>query len=57
VKVFGPAISVPRDADDAQLEAVRLELEAALNEALWAADAYVGGPRIEPAPLVESPPI
>jgi len=53
VKVFGPAISVPRDADDATLEAVRLELESALNDALWAADAHVGGPRIEPGPAAD----
>jgi lysophospholipid acyltransferase (LPLAT)-like uncharacterized protein len=56
VKVFGRAIEVPRDADDAALEAIRLDLEGELNRALWLADAHVGGPRIEPAPAVESPP-
>jgi 3-deoxy-D-manno-octulosonic-acid transferase len=40
--VGGPAIHVPRDADEAQLEALRVELEASLNAVTARAYALAG---------------
>ena len=43
-------MTVPREADDAAVEAARRTLEDRLNELTNRADAALGQPRIEPAP-------
>jgi lysophospholipid acyltransferase (LPLAT)-like uncharacterized protein len=48
---IGTPISVPRDADDATIEAARLALEQALNELSADCDRRMGHAPIEPAPL------
>jgi lysophospholipid acyltransferase (LPLAT)-like uncharacterized protein len=48
VIVYRAAIDVPARADEAAMEAVRLQLEIALTEAMHEADRLVGGPVIEP---------
>lgn len=55
VFVWGAPIDVPRDGDDIALEAVRQEIEAALNAVTDEADSRMGAPRITPAtrPMVE----
>lgn len=50
VVIWKPPIYVPADADDAEMETLRLELERRLNDATREADEAVGGPIIEPAP-------
>lgn len=47
--VFGTPIDVPADADDDQIEAARLALEAELNRVSAAADRLVGQTPVEPA--------
>ncbi|MDX2142225.1 MAG: lysophospholipid acyltransferase family protein [Rhodospirillaceae bacterium] len=42
VQVWGDAIHIPRDADDATLEALRLRVEVELNRVSDAADALTG---------------
>lgn len=49
VVIWKEPIYVPANADDEQMEALRLELEQKLNEATREADEAVGGPVIEPA--------
>lgn len=49
VFVWGEPIEVPRDADDAELEAARLRIEESLNVLTAEADALFGLPAIEPA--------
>ena len=51
VFLWGAPIMVPRDADDAAVEAARRLLEDRLNELTHRADAALGQPQIEPAPL------
>jgi lysophospholipid acyltransferase (LPLAT)-like uncharacterized protein len=48
VIVYRPAIEVPARADEAAMEAVRLQLEQELTAAMQEADRLVGGPLIEP---------
>jgi lysophospholipid acyltransferase (LPLAT)-like uncharacterized protein len=48
VIVYRPAIEVPAKADDAAMEAVRLQLENELTLAMQEADRMVDGPVIEP---------
>jgi lysophospholipid acyltransferase (LPLAT)-like uncharacterized protein len=48
--IWGDAISVPADADAAEMEAIRLKLEAELNRICDEADALAGVAAIEPAP-------
>lgn len=51
--VWGEPIEVPRDADAAAVEALRLRLEATLNELTVEADRHFGQPMVEPdAPRV-----
>ena len=52
VIVFRPPIEVPPRADEGQMEAVRLQLEAELTSAMQEADRLVGGPVIEPEPAI-----
>lgn len=47
---FGAPITVPREADDAELERLRLVLERSLNALSAAADQRCGHAPIEPAP-------
>jgi lysophospholipid acyltransferase (LPLAT)-like uncharacterized protein len=47
--VYRPPIHIPPKADEAALEAVRLELERSLTLAMQEADRLAGGPLIEPA--------
>lgn len=51
VFVWGRPVAVARDADDAALEAARLEVERALNAITAEADALMGHAPIAPAPL------
>lgn len=51
VIVWGSPIFVPRDADVVQLNSIRLDLEAAMNELTTEADNLVGAPQIQPAAL------
>lgn len=51
VFLWGDPIYVPRDADEALLEAKRLEVEEAMNALADRADEMTGQPRIEPAPM------
>jgi lysophospholipid acyltransferase (LPLAT)-like uncharacterized protein len=51
-RVWGEPIHVPRDADDAQMEAARLALEAELNRVSRRADELAGVAPIEPAPAL-----
>ena len=51
VIVYRPAIDVPARADEATMEAVRLQLEHELTIAMQEADRRVGGPVIEPDTL------
>lgn len=46
--VWGEPIAVPRDADDEAVEALRLRLEAALNELTAEADRHFGQSLVEP---------
>jgi lysophospholipid acyltransferase (LPLAT)-like uncharacterized protein len=52
VIVYRPAITIPDKADEATLEAIRVQLEAELTAALQEADRLVGGPVIEPAEAI-----
>lgn len=54
VYYWGAPILVPRTADDAALEAIRLSLEQTLNDLTAAADAAVG--RVTPAPDIAAAP-
>ena len=49
VYIWGEPIHVPRDADEAQMEALRLELERRLNQLCAEADAALGTDPIAPA--------
>ncbi len=50
-RVWADPIPVPSDADEAAMEAIRAQLEVALNAVLWEADRLAGWPSaIEPAP-------
>lgn len=51
VFIWGEPITVPENADDAVLEAKRLELERAITALTDRADALMGQPPIEPAPV------
>jgi lysophospholipid acyltransferase (LPLAT)-like uncharacterized protein len=51
VIVFGAPIHVPRDADAATLEALRVLLEDTLSDLMHQADSCVGGPCVEPDPV------
>jgi len=53
VFVWGRPITVPRDADEAVLEACRLAVEDELNAITRAADQRMAMPLIEPAALAE----
>jgi lysophospholipid acyltransferase (LPLAT)-like uncharacterized protein len=53
--VYGRPIEVARDADDAEQERKRLELEAELDRITDAADDAVGEPREAPRPAVTGP--
>lgn len=50
VFVWGTPIEIPRDADDAQLDLLRLRVEDALTAVANEADRLAGAPAIEPAP-------
>jgi lysophospholipid acyltransferase (LPLAT)-like uncharacterized protein len=50
VFVWGEPILIPRDADDAQLEALREKVETELTAVSHEADRLAGAPAIEPAP-------
>jgi hypothetical protein len=51
-QVWGNPIAPPAaDASDAEIEAVRLELEAEMNRIAAEADRIAGVPLIEPAPM------
>lgn len=60
VCAYGDPISVPRDADDAALEALRVRLEGALHALTRTADAALGPTPTEPpvnrAPFLPPPP-
>jgi hypothetical protein len=45
-------MTVPREADDDDIEAARQALEDRLNELTHRADAALGQPKIEPGPPV-----
>ena len=49
VYIWGEPIHVPRDADEAQMEVLRLELEERLNQLCAQADAALGTDPIAPA--------
>jgi hypothetical protein len=49
VFVWGEPMTVPRDADDAEVEALRLELEARMNAVADQADALCGVEKTAPA--------
>jgi len=49
VFIWGEPMIVPRDADDAEIEALRAELEARMNALTDQADALCGVERIPPA--------
>lgn len=51
VFVWGAPIEIPRDADEAQLEALRLKVESELTAVTNEADRLAGAPVIEPAPV------
>ncbi|MCC7275065.1 MAG: lysophospholipid acyltransferase family protein [Alphaproteobacteria bacterium] len=50
--VWGKAIHVPADADEAAAERYRLEIEAAINAVTAQADRSCGHPPIEPGPPI-----
>lgn len=50
VFLWGPPMTVAREADEAAVEAARRTLEDRLNELTNLADAALGQPQIEPAP-------
>jgi len=52
--IWGEPIRVPRDADEAQQEAARLEVENALNALTAEADRLTGVDPVEPAPAAEA---
>jgi lysophospholipid acyltransferase (LPLAT)-like uncharacterized protein len=52
--LFGEPLAVPREADAAELEALRAELERRLNALTAEADRRCGQPGIEPAPLPDA---
>jgi lysophospholipid acyltransferase (LPLAT)-like uncharacterized protein len=57
VFLWGEPIEVPRDADDALLEAKRLDVERAMNSLTDRADALMGRPCVEPdSPLASAGP-
>ncbi len=56
VFVWGNPVLVPRDADDAALEACRLAVEAEMNAIAAAADRRCGLVPVEPAPLTGAAP-
>lgn len=49
IVIWNAPLPVPQDASDAQLEAMRVELENGLNRITQEADEFTGGPVIEPA--------
>lgn len=49
--IWGEPLSVPRDADEAMVETLRLELENRLNALTREADVKMGNEPIEPAPV------
>ncbi len=49
VMAYGEPLTVPRDADEAQLEALRAELEARMIALTQEADALCGRPATDPA--------
>jgi lysophospholipid acyltransferase (LPLAT)-like uncharacterized protein len=51
VFVWGEPMYVPRDADDAEIESLRIELEARMNAVAGQADALCGVSPISPAAL------
>lgn len=51
VLAWGEPIRVPRDAEEADVEAARARVEDALNALTAEADALMGAAAIEPAPL------
>jgi hypothetical protein len=51
VLIYGAPIPVPPGTDETGMEAIRQHLEAELTRLLHEADARMGGPVIEPAPL------
>ncbi len=53
VLIWGEPLSVPRDADDATLEALRTELEARLNGITREADRLTARTPVEPADTTE----
>lgn len=53
--IWTDPITVPPDADDAQLEVIRLQLETEMNRIAAEADRIAGVPPIEPAPPVATP--
>lgn len=57
VLIWGEPLEVPRDADDAAMERIRLELEARLQEITDRADEMLGNPATEPAPESDPEPI
>lgn len=52
VIVWGAPIEVPRDANDAQIDALRQMVEARMIALTDEADALAGAPKIEPAPAL-----
>jgi lysophospholipid acyltransferase (LPLAT)-like uncharacterized protein len=54
--IWTDPIPVPADADDAQMEAIRLKLETEMNRIAAEADRIAGVAIIEPDPLRASPP-
>jgi lysophospholipid acyltransferase (LPLAT)-like uncharacterized protein len=50
VYVFGTPIEVPKDADEATLERLRLDVERQLNDLTAEADRRLGRAPVEPAP-------
>jgi lysophospholipid acyltransferase (LPLAT)-like uncharacterized protein len=51
ILAYGKPVYVPRDADEATLEALRLHLETDLTEITRQADAACGRPIVEPEPV------
>ena len=49
VIIWGDPVYVPADADDAEIERIRLQIETALNDITRQADEACGGEIIEPA--------
>jgi len=52
--VWGEPVYVSRDGGQAEIDRARLAIETTMNRALEAADALVGHPAVEPAPLDSS---